>query len=311
MELNSHYSLFGEPWWLDAVAGPGGWDEVRVESGGHLEARLPYVLTRRRGFRRIGMPPLTQVLGPWFRPVPSKEATALGREKDLAAELMGRLPAHDAFRQNFHPEISNWLPWYWLGYRQTTKYSYVIDLADGPDAIWTRMQSNVRGDARKARDRHGLLVREDLGVDALAEVCALTNARQGRRGPPQDIVRRAAEAASKRGCGAVLAACDPAGRVHAAMLLVWDERRCYYLQGGGDPALRNSGAHSLLVWEAIQRAASKSRLFDFEGSMVESVERFFRAFGARQSPYSQVALVRSRLLRTAAALSAAFGRTGR
>ena len=103
----------------------------------------------------------------------------------------------------------------------------------------------------------------------------------------------------------------PAGRVHAAMLLVWDERRCYYLQGGGDPALRNSGAHSLLVWEAIQRAASKSRLFDFEGSMVESVERFFRAFGARQSPYSQVALVRSRLLRTAAALSAALGRTGR
>ena len=58
--------------------------------------------------------------------------------------------------------------------------------------------------------------------------------------------------------------------------------------GGGDPHLRTSGAGSLLIWEAIQRASADSQVFDFEGSMLRPVERFFRAFGGRQTPYPHV-----------------------
>ena len=70
--------------------------------------------------------------------------------------------------------------------------------------------------------------------------------------------------------------------------MVWDDYTAYYLIGGADPELRNSGASSLLLWEAIQFAAQVSRTFDFEGSMLKPVERFFRAFGAIQQPYMQV-----------------------
>jgi hypothetical protein len=42
------------------------------------------------------------------------------------------------------------------------------------------------------------------------------------------------------------------------------------------------------MWEAVQFAATVTRKFDFEGSMMEPVERFFRAFGARQFPYFHV-----------------------
>jgi hypothetical protein len=58
--------------------------------------------------------------------------------------------------------------------------------------------------------------------------------------------------------------------------------------GGGDPALRNSGATSMVLWQAITFAATVTKRFDFEGSMLEPVERFFRAFGARQTPYFRV-----------------------
>jgi len=57
---------------------------------------------------------------------------------------------------------------------------------------------------------------------------------------------------------------------------------------GADPRLRSSGAQSLLFWEAIKLASEKNLKFDFEGSMIEPIERVFRAFGATQVPYLQL-----------------------
>ena len=72
------------------------------------------------------------------------------------------------------------------------------------------------------------------------------------------------------------------------MLIIWDDQSAYYLVGGGNPELRNSGATSLCMWEAIKFASTVSKKFDFEGSMTESIERFFRGFGAVQKSYYRV-----------------------
>jgi hypothetical protein len=69
---------------------------------------------------------------------------------------------------------------------------------------------------------------------------------------------------------------------------VWDRHGAYYLLAGADPDLRTSGASSLLAWEAIVRARDHTDVFDFHGSMLQPVERFFRAFGAQQTPYLSV-----------------------
>ena len=50
-------------------------------------------------------------------------------------------------------------------------------------------------------------------------------------------------------------------------------------------AFRSSGAQSLILWEGIQFAAAHSKVFDFEGSMVEGIENFFRQFGGVCTPY--------------------------
>ena len=83
----------------------------------------------------------------------------------------------------------------------------------------------------------------------------------------------------------MLIARDERGAIHAAVYLVWDGKTTYYLAGGADPELRTSGAHSLLIWEALLRSRTRSVEFDMTGSMVESIERFFRAFGGQQRVY--------------------------
>ena len=68
-----------------------------------------------------------------------------------------------------------------------------------------------------------------------------------------------------------------------------------------DPELQAVGANTLLYWEAIRLASSVSRVFDFEGSMVEPIEHYFRGFGGRQTPYF---CVRKANLRAKSALAA-------
>jgi hypothetical protein len=66
---------------------------------------------------------------------------------------------------------------------------------------------------------------------------------------------------------------------------------------GIDTALRTSGAASLCFWAAIKHAACTTGRFDFGGSMMKPVERFFRSFGATQIPYFCISKTPSLLLR--------------
>lgn len=293
-------AIFSQRWWLDAVA-PGSWDEVVVQRDGELVARLPYVVRKRVGLTYLAMPPLTQTLGPWIRPHSGKYATRLSEEFSLMTQLADALPRFDHFAQNFHHSITNWLPFYWQGFSQTTRYTYVIESLDDPDAIWSGFKKNIRTDVRKAEKQ--VAVRDDLGLDTFLDLNAKVFERQGieRRYSPE-LVERIDAVCGKRDCRRILFAEDAQGRLHAAAYLIWDDEAAYYLMGGSDPDLRASGATSFLMWEAIKFAATVTRSFDFEGSMLRSVERFFRAFGATQKGYFHVTKVNHPLLKLARGL---------
>lgn len=281
-------SLFQQPWWLDAVA-PNQWNEVTVERGGKVVARLPYVIRKRKGFTILSMPQLTQTLGPWLRPSKAKYAKQLSEQKDLMTELIQKLPSFSYFCQNFHYSITNWLPFYWQGFEQTTRYTYVLEDLSDSQRIWEGMLPKIRTDIKKAQNRFVLQIRTDLGVDVFLDVNELTFTAQGMKLPyTRDFVRRLDHACEAYNARKVFFAQDKEGRIHAAVYIVWNEDSAYYLMGGSDPELRNSGANSLCMWEAIKFAATVTKRFDFEGSMIEPVERFFRAFGARQVPYFQI-----------------------
>jgi len=273
------YNLFQEPWWLDAVA-VGEWDEVVVKHGGQVVARLPFVHRKTLGSTWLLQPKLTPCLGPWLRPSNAKLTNRIAEEKELMQELIDALPQFDLFRQSFAPEVTYWLPFYWRGFSQTTRYTYRLSDLRNLASLWTGLRENIRREIRKAKKT--VVVRSDLDIDCFARTWALTFARQGARLPVStDLLHRLDLACEKGNCRRMFFAEDAQGKIHAAAFLVWSADCAYYLMGGSDPNLRNSGAGSLVMWEAIAFASTVSRQFDFEGSMIEPVEHFFRAFGGR------------------------------
>ncbi len=291
--------IFSQAWWLDATAGAENWDVAVVEKGGKLMAALPYLTKRQRWSTLLTQPSLTQFLGPWLRESNAKYAKALGQQKDLMEALIDQLPKFDQYSQNWHYQQQNWLPFFWRGFKQTTRYTYVLPELTNEEALWQEVQANIRTDIRKASDRFNVRVRDDLGIKDFLALNRLVFTRQEMPLPySESFVENLDKACVAHSSRKIFIAEDPQGQRHAAVYLIWDENSAYYLMGGGDPELRNSGATSLCMWEAIKFASTVTKRFDFEGSMIEPVERFFRAFGAIQTPYFAVTKTPSRMIRT-------------
>jgi hypothetical protein len=285
-ETERAYAIFQQPWWLDAVA-PGHWGEVTCEHAGRVVARLPFVVRGRRRVRMLTQSSLTQTLGPWVEPSSAKPARALSRQHELLADLEAQLPPAWAFSQQFSPAMLNALPFRWAGYHLEVRYTYRLDALDPTDTLWWGLRDNIRREIRKARRRVEVVA--DLGVDRFHDVLSRTYARQHLPTPHSvDKLGRLEAACAARGAGSMLFARDEAGRIHAVAWVVWDVQGAFYLLAGADPHLRTSGASSLLAWEALTRAREHTDVFDFRGSMLRPVERFFRGFGARQTPYLSV-----------------------
>jgi len=279
--------LFSRDWWLDIVCGEDKWDVLWVEEKGQIQAVMPLYFPYKGV---ISMPPLTQTMGPWFAPVSSdtKYTSVLAHYQTLSKKLIEQLKKYTYFLQFFHCSITDWLPFYWEGYQQTTRYTYLLNDLANPDKLWEEMSQHTRRNIVKAKEKHKITIRKGIQTDEFLSVFKKTFERQGLSPKHENILIKAIEECRKREQGDLWGGYDAQGNLHAAVFIVWQESSAYYLAGGGDPAFRESGAHSLLLWEAVQFTADKSDRFDFEGSMIPGVERFFREFGATQTPYFMI-----------------------
>jgi len=279
--------IFSKDWWLDAVCGPENWDVTIVKSGSRIDASLPYYLVRQLGCKVITMPHLTQTMGVWTRyPKSQKYVSQLSLEKKVMTELIDNLPRFDYFQQNFHNSVTNWLPFYWKGFRQTTNYTYIIEDLGDLDRVFQNFKSNIRGKIRKAEKR--IEVTKDSTIEDFYRLNQMTFERQNLRPSYSlEFVQRIDQALKKHKAREIFFAVDAEGRQHSALYLIWDEQSSYVHMVGEDYNLRSSGAGILLVWEAIKFTSDTLGLnrFDFEGSMIESIEEVRRSFGARQTPY--------------------------
>lgn len=272
-------SVFEQPWWLDTVA-PGKWGEVSVEENGQMVARLPYVLERGK----LVMPPFTQTLGPWIKPeyrAFCQGNTQLGRQKELISALLEQLPKHRAFHMTFDSANDYILPYRWLGYRYEPGFSYRLKALGDMDRIYASFHKTAKKNIKYARNK----TRIELETDPsnIIAIFDKTFANQRRSAPAgHEFLEKMMAEAMSRGHGKIITAIDDAGNVHSGAFLLYDEKVCYYLIGGSDPAFRSSGAQSLVIWTAIQFAAEHSAAFDFEGSSIEGIENFFRQFGGER-----------------------------
>ncbi|MBO4334013.1 MAG: GNAT family N-acetyltransferase [Paludibacteraceae bacterium] len=295
---STNIPVYSQHWWMEAVCTGKDWDvAIAHDSSGAVTATLPYLFGQKFGQRYILMPPLTQTNGICYHyPTRFNERERLSFEKKWAKEIIRQLDnlKIDLFVQNFSPAFSNWLPFYWSGYRQTTRYTYIINDLKNLETVYGSFSSAKKRQIKKA-ERNRLICRE--GKLSPSEFYDFHKQLIEKRGSKEEIGRepflQLVDAALKRGQGTILSIEGADEKTQSALFLVWDNERAYYLVPANDRNFSATGAASMLVWEAIKKAGRHSKSFDFEGSMAESIENSYHQFGTRQTPYSEISKANS------------------
>ena len=287
--------LFQNVVWLDAIA-PSNWNVVLAVKGKEVLGAMPFFQKRKLGFDIITMPPLTPYLGPvLFYPVGQKPSTRLSFEKEIIQLLIAQLPKTDKFIQYFLPSFQNGLPFQWAGFDQSVRYTYVLSETFNINKCWDGLQGNIRRAIKKAEQEFTIEIADNSELLFQLKTEDYEEKKlelEFENSYLEDIYR----ALNANQIGQIIMAKDNNGNVSSAILLGWDSRSVHYISGALKPEFRSSGALSLLLWKGIQMASEKGLQFNFEGGMIESIEKYFRGFGAEPAPYFEVSKIDSKLL---------------
>ncbi len=287
-------TIFTTPEWLEAVA-PGAWQYIHINDGEEIKICMPIILSNKMGFRLCNMPRLTQTLGMLLPPQnEGKYSKILSKNTNSMLELISKIPKNSYFRQRFHPTINNWLPFYWNGYTQTTKYTYIINDLTNTNDIWNEFNWKKRQEIRKAKNK--LKIYETQDFETLKHCVKSIHKRQNKKVFNLEVLERVFNFSNEEKCGKIFVAKTQSGDIAASVYIVWDQKTAYYLVGASTEALRNSGAIPLLLWHSIKFSSSVAKEFNFEGSMIKPVEYFFRSFGGNLTPYYEITKTNSSLI---------------
>ena len=286
----TYVPIFSQPWWLDAVCGPENWDVFVIERSGALLAALPYDLETRGEKRLITKAKNTQNNGILFHyPENQKTATRIGFEMKLADELIDRIESLglDKYEQQFHYSFTNWLPFFWRGYQEITRYTYVIENPSDYAAVFQNYDSGLRNLIRKA-ERYCVLS-ENISIEEFYRVNQMSFQRQ-HMSIPWDISYFSSlfDACQEHNAGKAFSAVDENGELLSVAYVVWDEQSAYYLLNGTDYRRKDLQANDFLINESIKFAGQLGKKFDFEGSVIKPVEHSFRQFGGIPKPYFRI-----------------------
>jgi hypothetical protein len=148
------------------------------------------------------------------------------------------------------------------------------------ESIWASMHFKVRQHIRRAEERYSVVTWDD--PDRFVQ-CYLENIRKSGRANRIDFSYFPAlfSECKTRMCGEILAAIDSDGAPIALAYLVWGQGIMYYLLSTRDPEKADSGAISLLLWSAMQRAHQRGFCFDLDGVYTSGTARFLSGFGGQ------------------------------
>ncbi len=278
----SRIPLFQQYWWMETVCVGKRWDVLLVhDADGNIVAALPFLDGRKLFLRYVLQPQLTQYSGPWFRTDNVEE------QYRVAANLIRQLRSLRLcyFQQNFSPIITNWLPFHWQHFHQTTRYTYRLDDISDPQRVFENFDPSRR--QRQIRRLEGKMQPVEISSQQFVQFHTNYWSRRGRKDLlSQDFMLNVIQTAIDRGQGLLIAVADDRG-IQGARFVVYDDRCAYSLLSALADNHPN-GTSAFLFYEIIKCLSSRTRAFDFEGSMDPGIEQSYRLYGATQTPYFRI-----------------------
>lgn len=277
-ELSSYVPIYHQPWWLDSVCNK--WDILILKDKEDVILTCPISYNGKT----IIPPPYTQFLGPHFHQ--EEYLTNASKYYQSIEKLIEAYPDFDFFNQKTSTKITNWLPWYWKGFSQTIRYTYKIQNLSNFNQVKSNFKDTLKRNIKSAEKEYKISSSHnaELFYEIFSEkFIAEKNIDVIPKKPLTELINQSIQ--NKQG---KLYFSEKDGNTDATIFVCHDKDTAYYIAGGTRTTCNHNGALSLLFYQALKDYSKTHEIFDFEGSMIKGVERYFRSFGAEIHPYFEI-----------------------
>jgi hypothetical protein len=248
-----------------------------------------FLNTKKYGFNFVKLPPYTPHCGLFF----VSESKNKSSVNNFSKEIMNDICLYFTQLKSsltilaFPSQIIDFQPFIWDKYKVIPNYTYRINLSNSIEDIKSNFDSKNRNVINKAIKEEIVVTQNSLKQDDLLKFFKNSLKTAGANVYEEELKNIFLEFAHHSNSFSMIA--KKGDEFFGAVFCVYDKNTCYYLLGGVNKNSGIQGINNLLIQKSIEKAKELGcNTFDFEGSMLKGVEKFFRGFGPELVPYYTV-----------------------
>ncbi|MES1223696.1 MAG: GNAT family N-acetyltransferase, partial [Bacteroidota bacterium] len=259
--------IYAYSFYLDNMAPH--WDALVLND---YDAVIPLVWKKKFSIKYCYQPPFTQQLG-LFGNIKDEELKILFTKITAIVKYGDWLfNHHNKFIGLFYPVIP--------------MTNLVINLEDGYDNIHRRYKKDLLDNLKRA-EKSGISYEAGNDINKTVDLYRSHYANRTAHVKNKDYKNfnsLCLQAGQNNNC-LIREVKDNNGNLLASALLLKDKRRIYNMMNTTTEEGRKKEANHFLLDHIIQEFSGQQFLFDFEGSDISSIKKFYEKFGAFDQPY--------------------------
>lgn len=256
-------TIYPYSWYLDLVSP--GWDALVLDD---FRAVMPLTWTRKLGFRLLLQPILAQQLGVF---------SGQSLEKALLEEFLNSIPKRFRYIDICLNMENRDIPGIWGFF---DRHNYELDLSLPEDSYNSNTRRNLQKGQSMDFDFRRISVREYLYL----KFHGMKNARPGVRWSYLERLFGGLVRLEKAEIFGLFLGDD----LQAAAVLGYSTSRTIYLNASNSDSGKENRAMFVLMDKLISQSRGRDRIFDFEGSNIPGVARFYEGFGGKKTVYPRI-----------------------
>lgn len=276
-------SIYGKTWYLDALSAS--YKILVVINDKEIFAGIALAKNEIHTFSN---PLLCKYLGIYFKKLDGNESRQISKKIELSNMLIFEIKKVKTFDYTFHPNYNNWLPFYWAGYKQTTKYSYLLEIENkSKEDIFQCFSRELKNRINKFSNvaytidfcNHFELVYSIIKNTYLRKGVIIPFQKKKLEG----FINKMQDNNSIKFVNVFYN-----DIIIAFTISIHDKNAAYLILHGVDNTRKIPGNHEFAIFNTILQYNQTHKIFDFEGSMIKKIEFFYRKFGGTLIPYSKI-----------------------
>ncbi|MBS1652449.1 MAG: GNAT family N-acetyltransferase [Bacteroidetes bacterium] len=281
-------SIFNSPQWLSI------YDEKQLvvlgiyNANNDLIGSFFFYRFKKLNIISIIPPPFSPSIGLFFTNPAKNNSNIISTNRELQKciiEYFNKIKSHQ-IDLSFSPDYKDFQLFLWNGFEVSPAYTYHINLALSKEVLFENLSSEKRKSIRKA-ELDNILIKYNDQKTIVFDLIKQTFSRKQKK-LNENLLEKILFQFSNQSNSYSFVAYNKDKPI-ATCFFIYDKTTVYYIAGGYNMSNKHHGAGVLCMWSGILKAKEMNiQTFDFEGSMLPEVERYFRDFGGELTPYFRV-----------------------